>query len=517
MVTEMELSDELVNLFASNPRSRGRWEPQTDRMYVEYLPVDSDVMDAHLEGAMGCGGVPVTDDGNCLWAAIDMDNHGTDEDLPIHEIDAKIHELQLPLIPCRSKSGGIHAYLFLKEPTPAAKIRNLMANWAVKLGYGGSEVFPKQNKLISRDGKMSFGNWINLPYFGGGKTVRYAVVDGERLSLQKFIKYAEEMRVGKPKLRSLIIADNPDAPPCIQALLSQGAPKGQRNEAMYNLVVYYRKYDPATMAANAENAGQSIFSEPLPKNELKRTLGSASRPECSYRCGEDVIKRHCDRNECVKRKHGITETEAGNQETHEALPAFSELAKYSTEPVRWELMVGDVRIFNISTPDLLDWRAIRQLIADRLTRVVPMIKSSEWERILSPLMQTARIIEAPDDAGVNGLIRDRLREFCVKADLTGRGEDLEERKSLLRGMPIVQKMDGERCVVFRGQDFVNYLKRTKSEELKGVNLWFAVQELGVMHRKIRIGTKDSCNVWYLPVVAVIQALAAEPIEFKAEI
>ncbi len=517
MADKLELSDQMVGLFLSNPRSRGRWEPKTDRMYVEYLPVDSDVMDAHLEGITGCGGVPITDDGNCMWAAIDMDNHGSDEDLPIAEVDAKIHELQLPLIPCRSKSGGIHAYLFLKEPVPAARIRGMMANWATKLGYGGSEVFPKQSKLVLRGDKMLFGNWINLPYFGGDKTVRYAVVDGKQLSTHEFIKYAEEMRVGKPKLRALVMADNPDAPPCIQALLSQGAPMGQRNEAMYNIGVYFRKRDPLTAEANAEASNQFVFQTPLPKAELKRTITSAMKPEYSYRCGEEVIKQHCNRAECLKRVCGITETEAEHHDTHDALPMFSDLAKYLTEPVRWEMVIDGVRVFNISTVDLLDWRYIRQLVADRLTRVVPMIKNSEWERMLSPLMQTARIIEAPDDASVNGVIRDRLREFCAKTDLFNRGDDLEERKALLRGMPAVQKMDGERCVMFRGQDFVNYLKRTKAEELKGVNLWFAVQDLGVMHRKVRIGKEDSCNVWYLPVKVVVQDLAAEPVNFETEL
>ena len=133
------------------------------------------------------------------------------------------------------------------------------------------------------------------------------------------------------------------------------------------------------------------------------------------------------------------------------------------------------------------------------------------------MMQEARIVEAPDDASVNGIIRDRLREFAAKTDLHNRGEDAKDRDGLLRGLPVVQKIDGERCVLFRGQDFVNYLKRTKSEELKGANLFFAVKELGVSHRKVRIGAKESCNVWYLPVRAVVIDLALEPVKFKTDL
>lgn len=516
--TSEELSDRMVALFAGNARSSGRWEPATGRMYVEYNAVDGEIMDAHLFGTTGCGVVPIMDDGTCLWGAIDIDNHGEDTDIPIADVDRNIRTFGLPLVACRSKSGGVHAYIFLKEPTLASRVRELLTQWAVKLGYAGHEVFPKQAKLTERDGKQAFGNWINLPYFKAETTDRYAVVDGEKLGLDKFLDHAESIKVDKIAIRSLMVMDHPDAPPCIQAILSRGAAEGHRNEAMYNVVVYLRKVDPATAPAIATRANQFIFAKALPKAELTRTIASAMKPDYGYRCGEEVIKQHCNRELCLQRRFGITPDEAEHNEKHGSLPVFGSLIKYLTEPVRWELVIDGVRVFNISTPDLLDWRFIRQLIADRLTRVVPMIKPSEWERVLAPLMETARIVEAPDDASVNGVIRDRLREFAAKADLANHGEDKADRKALLRGMPVVQKMDGDRCVMFRGQDFVSFLKRTKTEELKGVNLWFAVQELGVVHKKVRIGgEKDSCNVWYLPVKAVIQDLAAEPVDFNTEL
>lgn len=514
-----DFAKRMVELFVGNDRSTGRFQPQTERMYVEYTPMDEPTMENHLGGVMGCGVVPITDDSHCSWAAIDIDNHDTDEDIDIHKIDEIIRSNGLPLIPCRSKSGGVHAYLFLSAPQAAAKVRSVMTDWAAKLGYAGSEIFPKQSKLtVGHDGKRSYGNWINLPYFDAGKTMRYAIVDGKKLDLAEFLTLAEASKITPARLDSIMLAEHTDAPPCIQKMLAKGVAQGQRNEAMYNIVVYFRKKDPATAEANAVKANGVVFKSGLPKAELLRTVGSAMKPEYSYRCGEDVMKTRCDRVECLKRKFGITPDEAEESEVHAALPSFTELVKYVTEPVRWEMVVDGVRIYNISTSQLLDWRAIRELLADRLTKVVPMIKAGEWERILRPLMEEARLIETPDDASINGVIRDRLREFATKADMSNKGENPEDRKALLRGLPVVQKMDGDRCVIFRGQDFVNYLKRTKSEELKGVNLWFAVQDLGVMHKKVRIGgTSDSCNVWYLPVNTVVQDFAAEPVDFKPEL
>lgn len=488
-------------------------------MFVEYAPLTAADWQAHLAGTMGAGAVPIQDDNTCEWAAIDIDNHDSDEDIPIKEIDERIAANRLPLIACRSKSGGVHAYLFLDKPQQASRIRGLMTKWAGMLGYSGSEIFPKQGLLAEKDGTKQFGNWINLPYMGGDKTVRYAVQDGKRLSLEQFLDLAEKSRATNKQLHAESMAEHPEAPPCVQRMLVNGVAQGHRNEAIYAITVYLRKANPETAEAKAREANLTVFTKPLPRAELTRTISSAMRQDCAYRCSEEPGRTLCDRDTCLQRKFGITPADADRIAAHEALPTFTDLVKYMTEPVRWELKIDGITITNVMTPQLLDWRAMREIIADRLTKIVPAIKPSEWERILMPLMAEARIMEVPDDASVNGIVRDRLREFAAKTDLMNRGEDIGDREALLRGLPVVQVMDGGiRCVVFRGQDFVNYLKRTKSEELKGVNLWFAVKGMGVVHGRIRAGKEKSpINVWYLPVKEVIGGLTASPPAFKAEL
>lgn len=504
-------------LFAGNTRSSGRYDPRRDRSFTEEGALQLVHMEEHLAGKLGAGAVPIHDDDTCVWAAIDIDNHDTDEDIDIKEIDSKIQINKLPLIPCRSKSGGVHVYLFLDKPQTCIRIRTLMTKWAGVLGYGTAEIFPKQGRLsTTKDNTKQLGNWINLPYFDEAKTVRYAVRDGTKLTLAQFLTLAEKMKATDKELQGETLAEHPDAPPCIQRILVNGVAQGQRNEAIYNVAVYLRKSDPATAEQKAKDANQTIFTKPLPRAELTRTINSAMRPDCAYRCSEEPVKSLCDRPTCLTRKHGITPADADRIDTRESLPVFSDLTKYMSEPVRWELKIDGIRITNVMTPQLLDWRAMREMVADRLTKIVPMIKPQEWERILIPLMQEARIIEVPDEASVNGVIRDRLREFAAKADLFNRGEDKEDRKALLRGLPCIQKHEGERVVMFKGNDFVNYLKRTKAEELKGVNLWFAIKELGVSHCRLRAGD-ENINVYYVPVKQVINGLTAEPPAFKSEI
>lgn len=504
-------------LFTGNSRSSGRYDPKRDRSFTEEGALQPQHIKDHLDGKLGAGAVAIHDDDTVLWAAIDIDNHDTDEDINISEIDEIIRTQRLPLVSCRSKSGGCHVYLFLTKPQPSTRIRALMTKWAGMLGYGSAEIFPKQGRLsTTTGGTKQLGNWINLPYFDLAKTNRYAVHDGHKLSLEQFLALAEKNKATEKELHGETLAEHPDAPPCIQRILVNGVPQGQRNEAIYNIAVYLRKVDPTTAEQRAKDANLTIFPKPLPKSELIRTINSAMRPDCAYRCGEEPIRGLCDRAACLTRKHGITPADAERIEVHESLPIFTELTKYMSEPVRWEVKIDGVRITNIMTPQLLEWRAMREMIADRLTKIVPLIKPQEWERILIPLMKEARIIDVPDEASVNGVMRDRLREFASKTDLFNRGEDKEDRKALLRGLPVVQKHEGERVVMFKGNDFVNYLKRTKAEELKGVNLWFAIKELGVMHTRLRAG-EENINVYYLPVSQVINGLTAEPPAFRSEL
>jgi hypothetical protein len=515
------MAEDLINkfmaLYAGNTRSSGRYDLRKDKQFTAHEPAKREDFINHFSGDMGVGIVPIQDDDTCSWAAIDIDNHDSDEDIPIKPIDEIIRTKNLPLIPCRSKSGGVHVYIFLSKPMPAARIRGYLNKWAADLGYKGHEVFPKQSHLATTAaGNKQLGNWINLPYMTGEKTNRYGVRDGKKLELAEFIELAEKLRTTDADLRALSFADHPEAPPCIQKVFAYGVAAGQRNEALFNVAVYLRKMDPEHFTELANDANGVLFSKALPRSEAGRTIASAGKPDYSYRCGEDPIRSLCDRDACFNRKYGITQEESDKITQFEELPMFGDLGKYLTEPVRWEIKIDGILISNLGTPQLLDWRIMREVIADRLTRIVPMIKANEWERILGPLMKEARIIETPDDASMNGVIRDRLREFASKTDLLSTGDDRESRKNLLRGLPVVQKVDGDRCVMFRAQDFVNYLKRTKSEELKGVNLWFAVKDIGVEHKRVRAG-EENINIWYIPVKQVIAFQTAEPVEFEADL
>jgi hypothetical protein len=237
---------------------------------------------------------------------------------------------------------------------------------------------------------------------------------------------------------------------------------------------------------------------------------SAGRPEMRYRCNEEPIKSLCDRPTCLKRDFGVTDDDIDATERVGELPVFSDLIKFLGEPVKWEFKVDGVRVLNVTTDDLLDWRAMRRIIAERLTKIVPMLKLEEWARVLQPLMLTARIEEAPEESGPAGTVRARLREFAGKAHDLHSNKNVEDRQALLRGLPIIADINGVKSVAFRAGDFTNYLKRTKTEELKGVSLWLAVREIGLQSTRMRVSKDKAVNVWFLPFKEVEQVYPDAP-------
>ncbi len=129
------------------------------------------------------GIVPILPDGTCSWFAIDVDDYSLNH----HQVVIDIERKELPLVVCRSKSGGAHLYCFIDGFIPATLAIDLAKKWATELGYEKSEIFPKQTKLD----EDATGNWIITPYYGADKAVDFAYgIQGERLSLDEFIQWA---------------------------------------------------------------------------------------------------------------------------------------------------------------------------------------------------------------------------------------------------------------------------------------------------------------------------------------
>src|SRR5690606_8239893 len=117
---------------------------------------------------------------------IDVDDYSVSH----AEVVERVKREGLPLVACRTKSGGLHLYAFFIRAIQAVELIKWLRSAAALLGFGSSEVFPKQAKVLWENG--DFGSWLNMPYLGGDKTDRYSVNEkGKGLTLGQFLDTAE--------------------------------------------------------------------------------------------------------------------------------------------------------------------------------------------------------------------------------------------------------------------------------------------------------------------------------------
>ena len=113
---------------------------------------------------------PINKNSECTWGSVDLDDYKPD----YKELFKKLESINVPMIPFKSKSGGIHVYIFLDKPVKALLLRDKLHS--IKNVFGSckpDKIFPVQ-KYIDVD-KDDAGSWIKLPYYKAEKTERYII------------------------------------------------------------------------------------------------------------------------------------------------------------------------------------------------------------------------------------------------------------------------------------------------------------------------------------------------------
>ena len=513
--------EQFMSLFRGNQRSVGVWieEPgsggRRGKNLTESRSYLHDDFVAHLGGTgRGIGVVPILDDSTCWWGCIDIDNHGSKADIDFELLLEQIDQLRLPLVVCRSKGGGAHCYLFGVEPLRAATVMKLLNKWARDLNVyamatnGQVDIFPKQDRLaIGADGERAKGNYVNLPYYRAEDSLRYGMAKGiGRVSLKAFIAYANLQKVTQNQVNAFLNAGHAEAPPCIQKLLlGEAECTGGRNDTMYNMTIYFKKARPDTYRDDLYDLNHRLFDVPLDATELKKVVSSASRRDYKYKCGEEPLKSLCDSRTCLKRRFGISQQDLDEMRAADDLPVFENLVKYLGDPVKYTLEVNGVLLKDVRTETLLRYADMRREVYEGTSILLPLLPQKRWESMLIELTAKQRVVDTPDEASPAGIIRSRLEEFIGRADLSDDGV-LPNYTDLFNGLPIVKQVTkaagsspAERVVLFRAMDFVEYLRKTRSEELKANNLWLALKRTcGATHVRVRTpqGVK---NLWCVPV------------------
>ena len=233
-------------------------------------PITDSDYQQHLDGTKSIGIQPCNDDGLARFGAIDIDPK-IYKNLDVKYYLDIIQEKELPLIPTRSKSGGLHLYLFTKELVKAKIIKDFLEEvlFLFKLPIN-TEIFPKQTKLGSNtDGDKINGNFINLPYFNKNDRVALSP-NGEEMSFELFLNCIELNKVTSDKLKELSSSiiqkeltggaeEFKDGPPCLE-ILSKNKMKDGRDRFLYNYMVFAKKKYSDNWRDKVLEAGRNYFN-----------------------------------------------------------------------------------------------------------------------------------------------------------------------------------------------------------------------------------------------------------------
>lgn len=446
------------------------------------FPVTDELWEGHFTGAQGLGIVPINDAAQSWFGAIDVDRY----DLKLNEVEAACAKLGLPLLPTRTKSGGVHLYMFAREALPATLVKQKLEEWAVALGYGGAEVFPKQSELLN---DKDVGNWINMPYFNAasGLTDRYGVLKGKRLEIDEFCDRAEELRVTAGQLASIELAPSEDfieGPPCLQSLSIKGFGEGSRNHGLFAVGVYLKKRYPDDWKAHIDGYNSRYFKPPLGEAEIKDIKKSLTRKDYSYRCNEQPCKAFCNQNVCRTREFGV-----GKGLGDWGIVIDSDVQMVKTDPPYWILSVNTIRM-QFFAEELMRQSAFQKKCMETL-RVWPgTLTLDKWRGVVNKVLTDAEEVEAPPESGIAGELAYHLAQFCdPEAHPAG-----ETREELITGKPFAE--DG--IVMFRAADFKRYLEAQHFRGLAGARLTAVLKTLGLTHKQVWLPKNRNINVWAMP-------------------
>jgi hypothetical protein len=443
--------------------------------------------EGHLSGkGRSVGIIPINEENKCVWGCIDVDQYPLDHKLLVE----KIRKLKLPLVVCRSKSGGAHCFLFTTEWIDAKDMQATLQQISAALGYGGSEVFPKQVKLhLDRD---DVGNFLNLPYYDAEDGLRYAIKDdGTSGTLDEFIDLYEAHKQTPEQVTKLQIGDEAetspmrDGPPCLQFLMKEKISEGGRNNGLFNIGVYLRKAYPDSWENEILKYNMEYLVPPLPLNELNIVAKQLEKKEYAYKCGDAPINAHCNKELCQTRKFGIGAAIQG--------ASIANLRKYDSVPPVWFLDVNGEPL-ELDTEALQSQPTFQKACMEQLNFMPRTVSKIVWENRISGLMNEMKdnesaIMEVAEDASISGQFYDYLEEFCAHM------QKAADKEEILLKRPWTDEEEG--LTYFRLKDFESYLKRNKFFEYKTHKMAQRLRDRGGESKLLKIKGRP-VRVWTIP-------------------
>ena len=447
------------------------------KAFIKRESIPDQLWKDHIEGKEpALGVIPINENNMCRWGCIDVDEYN----LSHQKIIDDVKKAKFPLVTFRSKSGGAHLFLFAKEFIPASLMQSKLKMMSEALGFGGSEIFPKQTEILVERGDT--GNFLNLPYHGDTLGFRYTFLEnGEEASLEEFYKIYDDSVQTKAQIESIVVKGKvvkeeafKDGPPCLNKLADEGFGEGSRNNALFNVAVYHKQANPDNWEDKVMEYNTKWMNPPLNYKEVQALLVSVNkRGYDKYRCKDQPICGVCNAAKCRTKRFGV-----GFEE--EQMPEMDTLSKIASNPPQWFLNVDGKRI-ELKTEQLHNANLFALALLDQANIISPIPKAKDWREIyLKQLMLNLEEIEPLESLNSNEQLENLLYDFTVHRAQARTKEDILNKAAWTD--------DDKKITLFKMDDFFAFAKRNNWEmdKTKTGNLLKQLKDIFVEEVRLKI-------------------------------
>jgi hypothetical protein len=421
--------------------------------------VDKSLLMKHLNGDFGVGICPVNAEGKCFFGVLDIDYYQSKIKRVLHFIK----EYQLPLLPFRSKSGGLHVYLMLSKAVSAKTMRELLNQivyyFSLDMLYGKAkvEIFPKQDKA------EGFGSSVTLPYFNADKPYTYLLdLEGNPVPFREAIDYVQHHLTSVEAVKEALehLPYN-DAPPCIQRVLISeevGGDDTGRNNFLYSYAVYAKKKYGNGFEDYVKEINDN-FECPLEDSVVEQTCTSVREHEYVYKCKDIPCNSFCDKTACRKREFGL-----GRDKGHFTGVDYGKLFRYKTaEPYYiWQLRLqGQEKWVDVIFKDegyLLDQKNFAKMCVRYLNQAPMQVSNNDWYAILNSVLPNVQDVEVKEESDTSSL---SMVKFAFIKYLANKQARRDMPSQIRVNLCVRKEINGVTKYYFTHIGFAEFLKNQK--------------------------------------------------------
>jgi len=449
--------------------------------------LDYDSYCKHLAGVRSIGVIPIAEDDLCYFGAIDVDDYSG----KAVSIINTIYRLGVPLFPFRSKSGGLHLFIFFDKVSPptATETIEILHNFRELLGLSvKTEIFPKQRAVMSN----GTGSWINLPYFGDSDRALIAA-DGKSVPFAAAIQLMDRGRVSLASIErffsSLPFADGP---PCLQSIALLGA-TAYRNNYLFSAGRYCKsKYGDGFEAYLREV--NSALIEPIPEKELDDTvLKSLRTSDATYKCKDVPICDLCNKMKCRSRKFGIGAGEVSDL-------SYGKMVQVMNDPPFYLWSVNGVEFKFFDETELISQLSFQKQCVRLLHYKPAQMSNPQWDKIVNGALAHCekRGVDALTALDEGTSLRELIAEFLTKRTRAA------SMKEILAGRVYREEAGAKSRYLFKPAKLKEFLVDTKRYKTFSLpQIGDRLMGMGGAPVRIKIDEEHpAVAVWALPEEAI---------------